>query len=270
MVFLMVSELTRRGFLVLPLVGLVLPRPASGETTERSVRMYEANVGVLFNLLTYTLAASVTVEIDRLAGRFQVAIRGTGPGATARTESTGIIREGRFMPIETRSLHTVRGRENRLVLSYDYERGLVSYHVVAHTFLRGRRWYVDDVIQLAPGQHVDDLISAALNFAVGALDVDSDGAFRITVVRRARSANEGLDDVSPTGYRAELTTVRFRAAPDAATGRLTALVDLTGFSSWARPARPARVVFGADRYLESASSSLILGTTFELRLVSAS
>jgi hypothetical protein len=61
--------------------------------------------------------------------------------------------------------------------------------------------------------------------------------------------------------------VRFRAAPDAATGRLTALVDLMGFSSWARPGRPARVVFGEDRYLESVTSSLILGTTFTLRLM---
>jgi hypothetical protein len=174
------------------------------------------------------------------------------------------------MPTETRSSHTVRGRENRLALSYDYERGVVSYHVVAHTLLLGRRWQVDDVVRLAPGQHVDDLISAVLNFAANALDVDSDGAFRITVVRRARSANEGPDDVSPTGYRAELATVRFHAATDAATGRMTALVDLTGFSSWARPARPARVVFGADRYLESATSSLILGTTFALRLVPTS
>ena len=270
MAYWMSHEFTRRGFLALPLAALVHPRLASANAPERTVRAYEANVGILFNLLTYTLSANVTTEIDRSAGRFQVVIAGTGPGATARTESAGIIREGRFMPITTRSSHTVRGRENRLLLNYDYERGLVNYHVVAYTFLRGRRWYVDDVVRLDPGQHVDDLISAALNFAAGALDVEPDGAFRITVVRRARSGNEGLEDVLPTGYRAELVTVRFHAAPDGATGRLTALVDLTGFSSWARPARPARVVFGADRYLESASSSLILGTTFELRLVSAS
>jgi hypothetical protein len=216
------------------------------------------------------MRADVTVEIDRLAGRFRVVIKGSGPGATVRTESEGIIRDRRFMPIETRSTYTVRGRENRLRLGYDYDRRLVSYHVVAHTFLRGRRWYVDDVVRLPPGQHVDDLISAALNFASGTLDVDPDGASRVTVVRRARSAHEGLEDVAAAGYRAELTTVRIRPAPDAASGRLTALVDLTGFSSWARPSRPAHVVFGADRFLESATSSLILGSTFELRLVSAS
>jgi hypothetical protein len=263
-------RLARREFLALPLVGLMLPRLASAGTGQRTVRTYEANVGVLFSLLTYTIAASASVDIDRPSGKFRVSIEGAGAGTSARTESEGIIREGRFMPITTRSTHMVRGRENRLLLRYDYARGVVSYQVVAHTFLRGRRWHVDDVVPLVPGQPVDDLISAALNFAAGALEVDRDGAFCITVVRRARGVNEGLDDVSPTGYRAELKTVRFHAAPDAATGGFTALVDLTGFSSWARPARPARVVFGADRYLESASSSLILGTTFELRLVSAS
>jgi hypothetical protein len=263
---LMTPGITRRGFIALPLLGLVLPRLATGNTTERSVRAYEANVGILFNLLTYTLSGSVTLDVDRLAGSYRVSISGGGPGITARTESTGIIRERRFVPIHTQSSHTVRGRQNHLDLRYDYERGVVSYHVVAYTFLLGRRWQVDDVIRLPRGKNVDDLISAVLNFAAESLDVDSAGAFRITVVRRARSANEGPDDVSPAGYRAEFVTVRFHATPDGATGRLTALVDLTGFSSWARPAHPARVVFGADRYLESASSSLILGTRFTLRL----
>src|SRR5207249_3516996 len=81
---------------------------------------------------------------------------------------------------------------------------------------------VDDVVRLGPGQRVDDVISAELNFAANTLEVDPDGAVRITVVRRARPVNEGPDDVSSSGYRAELTTVRFRATPDTATGRLTA------------------------------------------------
>ena len=65
-------------------------------------------------------------------------------------------------------------------------------------------------------------------------------------------------------------SVRFRATPDTATGRLAALVDLTGFSSWARAAHPARVAFGPDRRLESVTSSLILGTTFTLQFGRAS
>jgi hypothetical protein len=262
--------LSRRRFLALPLLSLLLPGPVLGSSGERTVRAYEANVGVLFNLLTFTLAGTVTQEIDRAAGRYRVTINGKGPGVTAGSESTGIIRGGRLMPTETRTSHIIRGHENRLALNYDYDRGLVEYHALGYTFLLGRRRQVDDLVRLVPGQHVDDLISAELNFAANALDRDPDGAFRITVVRRARQADEGPDDVSPGGYHAELATVRFHAAPDKASGRLTALVDLTGFSSWARSAHPAQVAFGPDRHLESVSSALILGTTFTLHLAPAS
>ena len=70
----------------------------------------------------------------------------------------------------------------------------------------------------------------------------------------------------PTGtapsWRPPASTPRRRRA----TGRLTARMDLTGFSSWARPAQPARVAFAADRHLESVESPLMLGTNFTLRL----
>ncbi len=262
--------LSRRRFLALPLASLLLPRLAAGDVRPRVVRAYEANIAVLFDLLTFGLSGTVTEEVDRALGRYRVTMSGAGPGLTAWLEAVGIIRDGRFSPTETRSGHTIRGRENRLALSYDYERGLVEYHSMSYTLLLGRRRQVDDVVRLAPGQRVDDLISAELNFAAQTLEADPDGAYRIAVVRRARPVEEGPDDVSPTGYRAELTTVRFHAAPDAATGRLTGLVDLTGFSSWARPTRPARVTFAPDRRLESVTSSLILGTKFALRLTAAS
>src|SRR5262249_60112716 len=116
-------RLTRRGFLALPFLSLVLPRHALGGAVERTVKAYDLNVGVLFNLLTYTLTGSVTVEVDRAAGTYRVTMNGAGPGVVARTESTGIIREGRFMPTMTRSSHTVRGRENRLVPRYEYGSG---------------------------------------------------------------------------------------------------------------------------------------------------
>jgi len=262
------SGISRRRLLQITLLGAFSPRPGVSHAAERTVRTfdYEANIGALFNLLTYTLTGKVTLDIDQAGGRYRVEMNGSGAGATARTESTGIIRDGRFMPVETRSSHTVRGRDNLVAVTYDYTRGIVDYHVRAYTFLLGRLWHVDDAVRLPATQHVDDLISATLNFAAKKLDVEPDGAYRVTVVRRARPKNEGTDDVSPGGYRAELATARFRAAPDASTGRLTALIDLTGFSSWARSARPARVVFSQDRYLESVSTSLILGTTFNLQL----
>jgi len=265
MCFLMGPGLSRRRFLALSLLGLVLPRSAVGDGPERTHRTYEANIGVLFDLLTFTLTGSVIQEIDRGAGSYRVTMNGKGPGVTAQIESRGIIRSGRFMPTQTRSSHTVRGHDNSLAVTYDYERRIVEYHVLAYTFLLGRRWQVDDLVMLPPGLHIDDVISALLNFGVNALDEDPDGSYRVTVVRRARPANEGPDDVSPR-YRAELATTHFRVTTDPKTGQQTALVDLTGFSSWARPSRPALVVFAPDRSLESVKTSLILGTTFTLRV----
>jgi hypothetical protein len=261
--------LSRRCFLAAPLLAAAVPWVSEAAPRGRTVRAYEANVGVLFDLLTFTLAGQVITEIDPGRGQYRVTMNGSGPGVTARTEATGVIRGKRYLPIETRSSHTLRGRENRLALSYDHDRGFVEYHVVSYTFWLGRRRQVDDLVRLAPGQHVDDLISAELNFAANALDVEPDGAFRTTVVRRARPADEGPDDISPSGYHAELATLRFHAVPEAATGRLTALVDLTGFSSWARAAHPAQVAFGSDRHLETVRTTLILGTTFSLSLARA-
>jgi len=263
-------RLSRRRFLALPLLGTFFPGLAGAGTGGRLTRAYDADVGVLFNLLTFAVRGTIVEEIDRAAGRYRVTMTGQGAGVSARTDGAGIIRDGRFKPTEILSVNTVRGRENRTSLTYDYERSLVEYHSVSYTFLLGRRRQADDVLRLAPGQHVDDVFSAELNFSAGALDVDPDGAYRITVVRRARPASEGPDDVTSSNYRAELATLRFHAAPEAATGRLTALVDLTGFSSWARATQPARVAFGPDRHLESVQSSLILGTTFTLRFAPGS
>jgi hypothetical protein len=262
--------LTRRQLLVLPALGLVSTRAVAGSQSERKVRAYEADIAVLLNLFTFTLSGTIVQEVDRAAGSYLVTMNGSGAGITARTEARGVIRGGRYLPTETRSSHTLRGRENRVSLSYDHQRGSVEYHALAYTFFLGRRRQVDDVVRIPPGWRVDDLISAELNFAANALDRDPDGAYRMTVVRRARPRDEGPDDVSSDGYRAELATVRFHAAPETGTGRLMALVDLTGFSSWARSQQPARVAFGPDRHLETVVSSLILGTTFTLRLMPVS
>ena len=262
--------MSRRHFLALPLVGLLSPEVVFGQPKLRMVKEYAADIGVLFNLLTFTLSGKVVQEIDRDAGRYRVTMNGAGAGITAGTEATGVIQDGRFLPTESRGFHTVRGRDNQVTIRYDHARRVAEYHAVGYTFFLGRRRQVDDVLPLPPGQPIDDLISAELNFAANTLEKDADGAYRITVMRRARPADEAPDDVSPNGYHAEFTTLRFHAAPDASTGRLTALVDLTGFSSWARSARPAKVAFGPDRHLESVNSSLILGTTFTLRLTSVS
>jgi hypothetical protein len=263
----MERRLSRRRLLALAPWLLLRPRAlGAAEGPVRSVRAYEAEVGILFGLLTFHLKGAIEQEIDQRAGRYRIVLTGEGSGVTTRTDAAGIVRDGRFKPTRTESVNTVRGRDNRTSLAYDYDRGRVEYHSVSYTLLLGRRRQADDVVRLGPGQHVDDLFSAELNFAARTLDTDPDGAYRITVVRRARPADEGPDDVAPNGYRAELATLRFQPAADGATGRLTALVDLTGFSSWARPTRPARIDFGRDRRVESVHSTMILGTTFTLRL----
>jgi hypothetical protein len=98
------------------------------------------------------------------------------------------------------------------------------------------------------------------------LERDPDGTYRTFIVRRARPENEGPDDVSASGYHAELIPLRFQAEPEGASGRLRALIDITSFSSWARRNQPARVTFSADRHLESVETKLILGTDFKVRV----
>jgi len=259
--------LSRRRVLALPLV-LLLGRPTLGRAAvdRESTRSYSADIGILFNVVTFTLKGKLFEEIDPGAGRYRVVLTGEGAGVSTRTEGAGIIRGGRYKPTDVVSVNTVRGRENRTTLAYDYERGRVEYHSVSYTFFLGRRRQADDVIAIPPGQQVDDLFSAELNFAANQLEQDPDGAYRVTVVRRARPADEGPDDASTGVYRGELATLRFHATPEGGGGRMTARMDLTGFSSWARSNKPARVTFASDRHLESVESALILGTKFSLRL----
>jgi hypothetical protein len=222
--------------------------------------------GILFGVFSYGAFGTVNQEIDREAGRYRVTLVGEGTGLRSRVESAGLIREGRFLPVSIRSAHTVRGRENTLAVDFDHERHRVEYHGVAHTFFLGRRRQVDDVLRLPQDRRVDDLLSATLNFAEDRLERSPDGTYGTWVVRRTRPENEGPDDVSPSGYRAELVPVRFKPTVDPGTGLLTALLDVSGFSSWARPGQPARVVFGPHRFLQLIDCPLILGSTLNIRL----
>jgi hypothetical protein len=262
--------MTRRQLLAaIPAALLVTRGRAQGLEAGRSVLAYQLDLSVLFNFLTLSMKGTVTQEIDRKTGRYRVTMDGTGIGISTGTEATGLIEGGRFRPLESRSFHVIRGRQNTSVTTYDYARHRAELHAVAYTLLLNRRRQIDDGIMLPPDRPVDDLVSAALNFAGGTLDREADGTYYTSVVRRKRADNEGTDDVSPEGYRAELVPLRFRPSPDGPDGRLSALIDITRFSSWARSDQPARVVFAPDRLLESVQSSLILGTTLSVR-VSAS
>jgi hypothetical protein len=208
----------------------------------------------------------VIEELDRPGERYRVRIEGEGSGISVRMDTSGIIRAGRFMPVRTRNWHLIRGRENRLAIDYDRERGRIEYHALGHTFFLGRRRQVDDVAALPKDGPIDDAISACLNFAADRLERDADGSYRTRVVRRARPENEGPDDVSQDGYRIEIVPLVFRTEAEAATGRLVAQVDLTRWSTWARSSRPAVLTFRRDRRIESVDSPMILGSRATLRL----
>jgi hypothetical protein len=235
------------------------------DTPTRIQGAYKVDVGVLYGLLSLSLSGTVVQEIDLPAKRYRVTLEGKGAGAVHRTESVGILRDGRFLPLESRLSQTIRGRESTVSITYDYANGVVHYHSVSHTLLLGRRRQVDDTLRLPPGQPVDDLPSAYLNFAANKLESDGAGGYRALIVRRAWKENEGPDDVSASSYRAMIAPVRFHVASDAATGGLRGHLDMTSLSSWARPNQPARLTFDAARHLESFQTSLILGTTITVR-----
>jgi hypothetical protein len=265
----MAFSLTRRAFLAASLPLLASPRAAVAAVPARQVFDYSVDVGVLFDLITFAVKGTLVSEIDQAAGRYRVSMHGEGDRISLHTEARGVIRQGRYTPVEIHSHSTIRERESRLDLVYDHDRGTVEYHSVTHTFFLGRRRQVDDTLKLPADRRVDDLLSAELNFAANTLEQEPDGTYRTFIVRRSRPENEGPDDVSASGYRAELVPLRFQASPDSATGGLNALIDITGFSSWARRGQPARVTFGPDRHLESVQSKLMLGTTFKARLAAA-
>src|SRR5215471_15713584 len=244
----MAFRLSRRAFLAAPLSLLLLPRavPAtlSGAPQPQG---FTVDVGILFDMISFALKGTVTRGVDEAAGRYRITLDGEGNKISLHTKANGVIRQDRFMPVQLHSTSTIRGRDSSLDLLYDHVKGTVEYHSVAYTFFLGRRRQVDDVLKLPTDRRVDDFLSAELNFAADKLDRDPDGTYRTYIVRRSRPENEGPDDVSPSGYRAELVPLRFQVKPGDATGRLSALIDITGFSSWARSDQPARVTFAADR-----------------------
>ena len=221
---------------------------------------------MLYALLRYSVGGSMVEEVDTDAGRYRVLITGSGTGVSTRIEARGLIDGGRYRPLELKSAHSFVGRPSALSITYDYARGLVDYHAVGHTLLSGRRRQVDDVVVLPPDKPVDDAVSAGFNFAAGRLEQDPDGAYRMNVLRRSRPKGEGPDDVTPGVYHVEIVPVRFQIEPDPGTGKLTARLDMSGWSSWARADQPARLVFTPDRRLESIESSLIWGSAVRMRL----
>jgi len=259
------NALSRRQFLTLSLLSLLAPpTPARAEAAHRQ-GVLGVDVGLLYSTLTLELRGTVEEAVDQRAGRYEVSASGQGRGLASRIYSQGIERAGRWAPLHATGWFRVAGREARTELTYDYERRTVHYQYRGETFFLRRLRVADDVMTIPEGTHLDDVMSAILNYAEGRWPVSPDGAYRTSIVRRRRPENEGPDEVQQS-YRAEIIPLLLQVATDPQTGKPVATFDLAPFSSWARPGRSARVVFGADRRPETVSASLILGTSVNIRL----
>lgn len=258
--------LSRRELLTASLVLALAPLARVRAEPALRQGTYDVDVGILYNTLTFELVGTMQESVDRVAGRYEVRAEGQGSRIANRIESRGIRRDGRWAPLRAASWFQVAGRESRTEIIYHYESRTIEYHSRSETFFLRRQRVVDDALTMPP-THVDDVMTAALNYADGLWPAESDGSYRTQVVRRVRAANEGPDDV-PRENRAELAPFVLKVAADRDSGRPTALFDLSRFSSWAREDRPARIVFGEHRRPEQITASLMLGTSITIRLKS--
>ena len=244
--------------------ALARPRWSAAAATESRKGSFNARAALLFGTFRFDESGAIDETIDRNAGRYEVRITGRGSDMTTEIESTGVLRDGRWAPLRFVDRFLVYGRESRLEIAYDYSQRVIRYQGRSETFLLRRLRVTDDTVAMPAGAHVDDVVSATLNYAEGRWPAEADGRLVTRVVRRQRIPGERPDDTERR-YRAELVPFELRVAMEA-NGRATALLDMTRFSSWAREDEPARIVFGADRRPESITASLILGTSLAIRL----
>ena len=263
-----INPVNRRNFLTLGL-GLLLgssfrPSRLFAEAVARRAA-FSADVGILYQLMTFHLAGDIRESIDRSAGRYDVRISGTGDSIANRIESSGVLRSGRWTPLQGSAWFQVSGRESRTQISYDHDRKIIDYHAKAETFLLRRLRVVDDTLPLATDVPIDDAVSALLNYRDGFWTPGADGKLHTNIVRRRLNEGEGPEEVAQK-YRAELAPLDLKIEPDPETRRPSALHDLSRFSSGARENRPARIVFDEERRPALITGSLILGTSLTIRL----
>src|SRR3989441_7174095 len=83
----------RRDFLTLPLALLLAPLARVGAEPVLRRGQYEADVGVLYDMLTFHLDGTIEESIDRTAGQYHVVIAGDGASISNRLESWGLRSE---------------------------------------------------------------------------------------------------------------------------------------------------------------------------------
>jgi hypothetical protein len=255
----------RRDFLSLPLAFLLAPLARASADTVAHTAPYRVDVRLLYGALTYRIDETLAESIDRSAGRYEVAMTGEGDGIVNRIESSGALRQGRWAPLRSRSFFSVKGRESRGDVTYDYTARRIDYHFKGETFFLRRLRVVDDSLAMPDGLLIDDAISATLNYADQLWRPQTDGDLLTHIVRRKIASNEGPDDVQAQ-YRAELAPLTLKVAVDAETRKPTARFDLTRFSSWARQSQPALITFGTDRRPEHLNLPMIFGTSVQISL----
>jgi hypothetical protein len=263
-----VSKSSRRKFLTL-LGVLALPVLAPGRGgvaagIQARKGAYSAEVGLLYDTITFRLSGTLDESVDREAGRYDIKAIGEGDGIANRVESTGRLRDGRWTPERVNSWFFVKGRESRTDIVYDWATRRVSYKFRGETFFLRRLRVVEDTVTVPDRLRVDDALSILLNHADGLWPADGDGWHRTHIVRRRRKESEGPDDVDPNA-RAELAPFELKVDREKETGKPIATFDMTRFSSWARRDRPAKIVFDGNRRPESITTSLMLGTSVTIR-----
>lgn len=260
------ASLSRRALLTGALSwALGRPQWAAGSVDART-GTFSARAALLYGAFRFEENGVIDERIDRVAGTYDVRISGKGHEMTTDIESTGRLSDGRWAPLRFTDRFVVYGRESRLEITYDWAHRVIRYQGRSETFLLRRVRTTDDTVAVPSDGHVDDVVSATLNYAEGRWLPEADGRLVTQVVRRRRIPGERPDDVERR-YRAELVPFSLQVVTDGA-GRATATLDLTRFSSWAREDEPARIVFGANRRPETIAASLMLGTSLAIRLES--
>jgi hypothetical protein len=238
--------------------------PGAAALVESRRGAFTARAALMYGALRFEQSGAIEETIDRAAGRYEVRITGRGPEMSTEIESSGMLRDGRWAPLRFSDRFVVYGRESRLDIGYDYDRRVVQYRGRSETFLMRRIRVTDDAVPIPAGVHVDDVVSATLNYSEDRWPRETDGSLATQVVRRRRGRGESPDETQPR-YRAELVSFTLRVGTDTS-GRTTAALDLTRFSSWAREDEPARILFGPDRRPETITATLILGTSLDIRI----
>src|SRR5437763_244348 len=236
---------TRRRFLTLPLALLLAPaalrwdRARAAAESRRAT--YAVDAGILYGMLNYHLDGTLTESVDRVGGRYDVTIVGEGDGIANRIESSGALREGRWAPRESHSFFSVRGRESRSDIAYDWARGTIEYHFRGETFFLRKLRLADEVVEVSEGLHVDDSLRATHNYAderwaqggVGWATVASSTVY-------TAPSDQPVGRARPARARRSRRGLHLRPhAPGRAHGALLRRVR-RGAASRARPLRPPR------------------------------